>query len=205
MEKGRKDQADYKKLELQSFKCCTKPCLQNTLLNDFDLFVIFQEQPKIYQGLALYGAKEKEDTVKGNASSGLNRMGPIRATQYMRASVRWDYAPDICKDYKETGYCTFGDSCKFMHDRTDYKHGWEIERDWEEGKLKESKDDEFLVSSEAESDTEQDKLPHNILAKIKTRNEAKLKEEMDEDSSPEQMEVKTLEFAEEGDCEGTND
>ncbi|CAK5089653.1 unnamed protein product [Meloidogyne enterolobii] len=120
-----------------------------------------KEQPKIYQGLALYGAKEKEDTVKGNASSGLNRMGPIRATQYMRASVRWDYAPDICKDYKETGYCTFGDSCKFMHDRTDYKHGWEIERDWEEGKLKESKDDEFLVSSEAESDTEQDKLPHS--------------------------------------------
>nr|CAD2143190.1 unnamed protein product [Meloidogyne enterolobii] len=119
-----------------------------------------KEQPKIYQGLALYGAKEKEDTVKGNASSGLNRMGPIRATQYMRASVRWDYAPDICKDYKETGYCTFGDSCKFMHDRTDYKHGWEIERDWEEGKLKESKDDEFLVSSE-ESDTEQDKLPHS--------------------------------------------
>uniref|UniRef100_A0A915LNX5 C3H1-type domain-containing protein n=1 Tax=Meloidogyne javanica TaxID=6303 RepID=A0A915LNX5_MELJA len=164
-----------------------------------------KEQPKIYQGLALYGAKEKEDTVKGNASSGLNRMGPIRATQYMRASVRWDYAPDICKDYKETGYCTFGDSCKFMHDRTDYKHGWEIERDWEEGKLKESKDDEFLVSSEAESDTEQDKLPHNILAKIKTRNDAKLKEEMDEDSSPEQMEVKTLEFAEEGECEGTND
>jgi len=48
-----------------------------------------------------------------------------------------------------------------MHDRTDYKHGWEIERDWEEGKLKESKDDEFLVSSEAESDTEQDKLPHS--------------------------------------------
>jgi len=45
----------------------------------------------------------------------------------------------------------------------------------------------------------------DILAKIKTRNEAKLKEEIDEDSSPEQMEVKTLEFAEEGECEGTND
>jgi RING finger protein 113A len=58
--------------------------------------------------MAMYGAKEKEDTIKGNASSGLNRVGPIRATQYMRANVRWDYAPDICKDYKETGYCTFG-------------------------------------------------------------------------------------------------
>ena len=45
--------------------------------------------------------------------------------------MRWDYQPDICKDYKETGYCGFGDSCKFMHDRSDYKHGWQLERDWE--------------------------------------------------------------------------
>ena len=22
--------------------------------------------------------------------------------------MRWDYQPDICKDYKETGYCGFG-------------------------------------------------------------------------------------------------
>lgn len=120
-------------------------------------------KPKIYRGMAMYGAKEKEDTIKGNASSGLNRVGPIRATQYMRANVRWDYAPDICKDYKETGYCTFGDSCKFMHDRTDYKHGWEIERDWQDGKLKEAKDDEYLVSSEEECGQEEDKLPHSCF------------------------------------------
>lgn len=105
--------------------------------------------PKIYRGIAMYGAKEQEDTVKG---SGINRYGPIRASQYMRASVRWDYAPDICKDYKETGFCTFGDSCKFMHDRSDYKHGWEIERDWEAGKLKEAKEDEFLVTESEDED-----------------------------------------------------
>lgn len=58
--------------------------------------------------MALYGAKIKQDSLKGNASSGLNRNGPIRATQFMRASVRWDFAQDICKDYKETGFCTFG-------------------------------------------------------------------------------------------------
>ena len=43
---------------------------------------------------------------------------------------RFDYQPDICKDWKETGYCGFGDACKFMHDRGDYKAGWELERDW---------------------------------------------------------------------------
>ena len=47
--------------------------------------------------------------------------------------MRWDYQPDICKDYKETGFCGFGDSCKFMHDRGDYKHGWQLEREFEHG------------------------------------------------------------------------
>ncbi|MGH0141825.1 UNVERIFIED_CONTAM: hypothetical protein FKN15_005352 [Acipenser sinensis] len=35
--------------------------------------------------------------------------GPIRAPDHLRATVRWDYQPDICKDYKETGFCGFGD------------------------------------------------------------------------------------------------
>merc|ERR1719346_565208 len=38
----------------------------------------------------------------------------------------------ICKDYKETGYCGFGDTCKFLHDRSDYKSGHLIEKEWEE-------------------------------------------------------------------------
>ena len=37
------------------------------------------------------------------------------------------------KDYKETGFCGFGDSCKFIHDRSDYKMGWQIEREMKEG------------------------------------------------------------------------
>lgn len=36
------------------------------------------------------------------------RKGPIRAPSNLRSTVRWDYQPDICKDYKETGYCGFG-------------------------------------------------------------------------------------------------
>ena len=42
--------------------------------------------------------------------------------------MRFDYQPDVCKDYKETGFCGYGDACKFVHDRSDYKSGWEIER-----------------------------------------------------------------------------
>lgn len=38
----------------------------------------------------------------------IHRKGPLRAPSNLRATVRWDYQPDICKDYKETGMCGFG-------------------------------------------------------------------------------------------------
>jgi len=41
-----------------------------------------------------------------------------------------DYDPSICKDWKETGQCPFGDSCIYLHDRGDYKSGWQLDRDW---------------------------------------------------------------------------
>ncbi|VDQ07638.1 unnamed protein product, partial [Trichobilharzia regenti] len=87
-----------------------------------------------YKGMNNYAQYiEKKDTVMGNASSGFNRKGPMRAPANLRATVRWDYQPDVCKDYKETGFCSFGDSCKFLHDRSDYKHGWQIEQELAEG------------------------------------------------------------------------
>merc|ERR1719146_615247 len=54
----------------------------------------------------------------------------------VRMTMRMEYwgttgEGGICKDYKETGYCGFGDSCKFLHDRSDYKQGYELEREWE--------------------------------------------------------------------------
>lgn len=87
-----------------------------------------KEDDKIYRGMNNYAQYyKKRDTAQGNASSGMVRKGPIRAPTNLRATVRWDYQPDICKDYKETGFCGFGDSCKFLHDRSDYKHGWQLE------------------------------------------------------------------------------
>jgi hypothetical protein len=50
---------------------------------------------------------ERTDTVGGNAYKGATSKGPVRASMSIRNTVRWDYAPDICKDYKETGFCGF--------------------------------------------------------------------------------------------------
>ncbi|KAL1502102.1 hypothetical protein ABEB36_007296 [Hypothenemus hampei] len=94
-----------------------------------------KEDDKVYRGLNNYHQYYKpKDTAAGNASSGMVRKGPIRAPENIRTTVRWDYQPDICKDYKETGFCGFGDSCKFLHDRSDYKHGWQLEQEWQEGR-----------------------------------------------------------------------
>ena len=84
----------------------------------------------IYRGMNNYkdyrAGFRREHTV--GAEKGTGSHGPLRASAHVRMTVRVDYQPDICKDYKETGYCGFGDACKFMHDRGDYKAGWELDR-----------------------------------------------------------------------------
>ena len=68
--------------------------------------------------------------------------GPIRAAAHVRVTARFDYQPDICKDYKETGFCGYGDTCIYLHDRGDTISGWQLERQWEEQqKLKKEKQD----------------------------------------------------------------
>ncbi|KAJ5562634.1 Zinc finger RING-type [Penicillium sp. DV-2018c] len=60
-----------------------------------------------------------------------SKFGPIKAPTNVRTVTVTDFAPDVCKDWKQTGYCGFGDSCKFLHSREAYKQGWELDRDWE--------------------------------------------------------------------------
>lgn len=109
-----------------------------------------KEDDKIYRGMNNYAQYyEKKDTAQGNAASGNVRKGPMRAPANLRATVRWDYQPDICKDYKETGFCGFGDSCKFLHDRTDYKHGWQLEMEANnQHKNNDSDDENYEINSD---------------------------------------------------------
>lgn len=60
------------------------------------------------------------------------KVGPVKAPSNVRAISVIDYQPDVCKDYKQTGFCGFGDTCKFLHDRGDFKQGWQLDRDWED-------------------------------------------------------------------------
>ena len=80
---------------------------------------------KVYKGIHGYtdhkAGFRQEHSISREKAGGAH--GPLRASAHIRMTVRFDYQPDICKDYKETGYCGYGDSCKFMHDRGDYKSG----------------------------------------------------------------------------------
>jgi len=58
--------------------------------------------------------------------------GPVKAAaSNVRMVTVTDFAPDVCKDYKQTGFCGFGDSCKFLHAREDYAAGWQLDKEWE--------------------------------------------------------------------------
>jgi RING finger protein 113A len=114
-----------------------------------------------YRGLNNYKEyvnKKTSHVTQSNASR--IRAGPLKAAANVRISCRFDYQPDICKDYKETGYCGYGDSCKFMHDRGDYKAGWQIDKEWEEEqrRLKEEQERKWLQEEEEEEE-ELDDLP----------------------------------------------
>ncbi|GMH21736.1 hypothetical protein Nepgr_023578 [Nepenthes gracilis] len=89
---------------------------------------------QLYKGIHGYtdykAGFRREQTVASEKAGGAH--GPLRTSAHIRVSARFDYQPDICKDYKETGYCGYGDSCKFMHDRGDYKSGWQLQNEWEE-------------------------------------------------------------------------
>lgn len=46
-----------------------------------------------------------------------------------KQEVKWAELTPLTPTFFSTS-----DSCKFLHDRSDYKHGWQIERELEEGR-----------------------------------------------------------------------
>ncbi|KAI0759873.1 hypothetical protein BD413DRAFT_617555 [Trametes elegans] len=79
----------------------------------------------LYRGQKAYKSHIKKNQEVPKAM----RVGPQRSNNStIRTVTIVDYQPDVCKDYKETGYCGYGDSCKFLHDRGTYLQGWQLDK-----------------------------------------------------------------------------
>lgn len=79
-----------------------------------------------YKGLA-----NTTSFIQKNPNAPTRVVGPMKAPTNIRTITVTDYAPDVCKDFKQTGFCGFGESCKFAHTREDYKQGWQLDKEWE--------------------------------------------------------------------------
>ncbi|TNM97037.1 hypothetical protein fugu_015193 [Takifugu bimaculatus] len=79
--------------------------------------------------------------------SGKGRSGPPSTSEPQSGGTISQISAKIIR---RQGFCGFGDSCKFLHDRSDYKHGWQIERELEEGRYGAGNDENYEVSSDEE-------------------------------------------------------
>jgi RING finger protein 113A len=114
-----------------------------------------------YKGAAAYS-----NFIKKNPEAPDRKFGPMKAATNIRTITITDFAPDVCKDYKQTGFCGFGDSCKFLHAREDYKQGWALDRDWEV-KTQGKKQGGTIISSANKGQTEdEDDKDAELLEKI---------------------------------------
>ncbi|KAI4744342.1 hypothetical protein E4T50_05228 [Aureobasidium sp. EXF-12298] len=112
-----------------------------------------QQEENVEKDGTYKGAKGYGNFIQKNPDKLGKSVGPVKAPTNMRMITLVDFAPDVCKDYKQTGFCGFGDSCKFLHAREDYKQGWQLDKEWE--KAGKSKAKPTTVASANRSATDQ--------------------------------------------------
>jgi RING finger protein 113A len=85
-----------------------------------------QTSEGLYKGLS-----NQTSFIQKNPDAPNRTVGPMKAPTNIRTITVTDFAPDVCKDYQKTGFCGFGDNCKYLHERETYKAGWQLDKEWE--------------------------------------------------------------------------
>ncbi len=98
-----------------------------------------EEGNLIYKGAAARKNYVSKSATAITSNKFTGTQGPLRAPKFFRKANIFDYQQDICKDYKDSGYCGFGDTCIYMHIRGGKdvtKSGAQIEKEWDEKQKK---------------------------------------------------------------------
>lgn len=72
-----------------------------------------------YKGQANY-----QSFVQQNPDAPSRQVGPIKSSTNVRTITVTDFAPDVCKDYKQTGSCDLATAANFyMQEKTTSRDG----------------------------------------------------------------------------------
>ena len=107
---------------------------------------------------AYKGSSNYSNFIQKNPDAPNRQVGPVKAPTNVRTITVTDFAPDVCKDYKQTGFCGFGDSCKFLHAREDYKQGWQLDKEWEKVGSKKDKKPSGTTTNGQEDLNDEEKM-----------------------------------------------
>ncbi|KAK7209036.1 hypothetical protein V2G26_016214 [Clonostachys chloroleuca] len=109
--------------------------------------------PTVHQADRSVAIKDSNDATKERNWHEENKpgakIGPTKSASNVRMTTFTEYTLGICKDYKKTGHCGFGDACIFVHDRGDWTGGWKLDQDWDKA-VKENKVPKSTVVASAD-------------------------------------------------------